>query len=135
MKFGEKLKILRKEKKLSQEELAKAVGLSRRAYIAYELEGAYPRHREVYSRLAEVLGCEVNYLLAEDEQFIMDAAEKYGLSGRQQAQELVRQLSGLFAGGELSDADRDAVMIALQKAYFDCKEDNKKYGKKSSKDE
>ena len=33
----------------------------------------------------------------------------------------------MFAGGELSENDRDAVMIALQKAYFDCKEDNQKY--------
>ena len=28
---------------------------------------------------------------------------------------------------ELSESDKDAVMIALQKAYFDCKQDNKKY--------
>lgn len=33
----------------------------------------------------------------------------------------------MFAGGELSEGDKDAVMLALQKAYWDCKEDNKKY--------
>ena len=47
-----------------------------------------------------------------------------------QAEELVAELSGLFAGGELSERDKDAVMIALQKAYFDCKEDNRKYGRR-----
>lgn len=45
------------------------------------------------------------------------------------------ELSGMFAGGELSDADKDAVMIALQKAYFDCKEDNKKYTPKKYRKE
>ena len=33
----------------------------------------------------------------------------------------------MFAGGELSEQDKDAVMLALQKAYWACKEDNKKY--------
>ena len=56
---------------------------------------------------------------------------QYGSRGRQQAEQLVAELSGMFAGGELSDADKDAVMIALQKAYFDCKEDNKKFTPKS----
>ncbi len=127
MKFGEKLKELRTDKKLSQDELAKAVGVSRRAYIGYEQEGRYPRHREVYGKLAEILGCDVNYLLAEDEEFVTEAAAQYGSRGKHQAEQLVSELSGMFAGGELSDADKDAVMIALQKAYFDCKADNKKY--------
>jgi len=127
MKFGEKLKELRTGKKLSQDELAKAVGVSRRAYIGYEQEGRYPRYREVYGKLAEILGCDVNYLLAEDEEFVTEAAAQYGSRGKHQAEQLVSELSGMFAGGELSDADKDAVMIALQKAYFDCKADNKKY--------
>ena len=86
--------------------------------------------RETYHKLAEVLGCDVNYLLTEDEEFITVAGEKYGRTGKQQAEQLVAQLSGLFAGGQLTDADKDAVMIALQKVYFECKEDNKKYARK-----
>lgn len=54
-------------------------------------------------------------------------ASQYGSRGKRQAEELVNELSGMFAGGELSESDMDAVMIALQKAYFDCKKDNKKY--------
>jgi transcriptional regulator with XRE-family HTH domain len=127
MKFGEKLKLLRSQQGKSQQECANAAGVSRRMYISYETEGRYPRKREVYSKLAEFLGVETNYLLTEDEEFISQASEKYGSRGRRQAEALVSELSGLFAGGELSEGDRDAVMIALQKAYFDCKEDNKKY--------
>ena len=127
MKFGEKLKQLRTDKGLTQEELSSAVGISRRTYVSYEQEGRYPRKRELYGKLADVLGCDPNYLVTEDEEFVTKAAEEYGSRGKRQAENLVAELSGMFAGGELSDADKDAVMIALQKAYFDCKQDNKKY--------
>lgn len=127
MKFGEKLQKLRIEKNMKQEDVAAAVGISRRTYISYEVEGRYPRKREVYGKFAEVLGCNTNYLLTEDEDFISQAAEQYGSRGKKQAEELVSELSGMFAGGELSDDDMDAVMLALQKAYWDCKQDNKKY--------
>lgn len=127
MKFGEKLVALRQQKGVSQQSVAEAVGMSRRNYIAYEQEGRYPRSREVYAALAEYFGVDPNYLLTEDEEFVVEAAQQYGRRGRRQAEQLVAELSGLFAGGELSEDDRDAVMIALQKAYFDCKQDNKKY--------
>ena len=70
MKFGEKLKYLRTEKKLTQADLAKAVGVSLRTYASYEQEGRYPRKRELYGKLAEQLGCDTNYLLTEDEEFV-----------------------------------------------------------------
>ena len=127
MKFGEKLKKLRTEKGLKQAEVAATVGVSRRTYISYEQEGRYPRKRDIYAKLADTLGCEVNYLMYEDEEFVTGVGEQYGIRGKHQAEELVAELSGMFAGGELSEKDMDAVMIALQKAYFDCKEDNKKY--------
>lgn len=127
MKFGEKLKRLRTEKNLTQKNVAAAIGVSQRTYVSYEQDGRYPRKRELYGKLAEVLGCETNYLITEDEEFISATANQYGSRGKRQAEELVNELSGMFAGGELSESDMDAVMIALQKAYFDCKENNKKY--------
>ena len=47
--------------------------------------------------------------------------------GMAQAQELVSQLAGMFAGGDLSDQDREAVMRSLERAYWLAKEDNQKY--------
>lgn len=135
MRFGDKLRKLRTEKGMKQEELAKAVGIARRTYISYEQDGRYPRKREVYTNLAEVLGCDVNYLMTEDEEFITGVSEQYGSKGKRQAEDLVAELSGMFAGGELSEQDMDAVMIALQKAYFECKEDNKKYTPKKYRSE
>lgn len=135
MKFGEKLKKLRSDCGLKQEEVATAVGIARRTYISYEQEGRYPRKRDVYAKLAETLNCDVNYLMTEDEEFVTGVSEQYGSRGKRQAEELVAELSGMFAGGELSEQDMDAVMIALQKAYFDCKEDNKKYTPKKYRSE
>ena len=127
MKFGEKLRKLRLLNEMTQADVAEQAGISRRTYISYEQEGRYPRKRELYGKLAEVFDCDVNYLLTENEEFIAAASEKYGNRAKHQAESLVAELSGMFAGGELSDEDKDAVMIALQKAYFDCKEDNRKY--------
>ncbi len=132
MKFGEKLVKLRAESKLKQTEVAEAIGISRRNYISYETEGRYPRKREIYYKLAELFGCDVNYLLTEDEEFVVRATEQYGSGGKREAEKLVSQLVGMFAGGELSEEDRDAVMRALTEAYFECKADNKKYAPKKA---
>ena len=130
MKFAEKLRQLRRQQNKTQKEAAECCGITLRAYMAYEQSGRYPRHREIYDKLAAFFGVDKNYLMTEDEEFIAEATGKYGTRGRQQAEQLVAELSGLFAGGELTESDRDAVMIALQKAYFDCKADNQKYAAK-----
>ena len=41
--------------------------------------------------------------------------------------QLVEEMGGLFAGGELSEDDIDGVMKAMQDLYWKAKEDNKKY--------
>lgn len=127
MKFSEKLLKLRKEKKLSQQEVADAVGISRRTYLGYENEGRLPRKKETYLKLAELFGCEPKFLLDENAEFVMEVAEEYGSRGKRQAEELLEQFTGLFAGGELSEDDKDKVMAAMHRIYRDCKEDNKKY--------
>lgn len=129
MKFAEKLTALRAEKHLTQSEVAAAAGISRRNYISYETEGRYPRKREIYHRLAELFGCDVNYLLTEDEEFITRASEQYGEGGKREAEELVDRLVEMFSGDQLSEDDRDSLMKALTEAYFECKA-KKQGGKK-----
>lgn len=131
MKFAEKIRILRLQQGKTQQAAAEGIQVSLRTYVSYEQEGRYPRNREIYDRMAAYFGVEKNYLMAEDEDFVEQASQQYGSRGRRQAEALVAELTGLFAGGELSENDRDAVMIALQKAYFDCKEDNRKYVRRS----
>ena len=132
MILADKITEERKRNGWSQEELAEKLGVSRQAVSKWESAGSVPDLQRVI-QLAELFGVETNYLLTEDEEFVAQASEEYGTRGRRQAEALVAELSGLFAGGELSDNDKDAVMIALQKAYFDCKADNRKYTPKKYK--
>ena len=126
MKFGEKVRAARRNAGMSQEALAKAVDVSLRTIVGYENENRYPRKREIYAKVADTLHVNVNYLLAEDEDFAAAAAEKCGSHGKQQAESLVAELSGLFAGGELADEDMDAMMRAMQEAYWTAKESSRK---------
>ena len=127
MTFGEKLRTLRLQKKMTQAELGKQAGLGLNTISNYEKGSTYPRDRSVYVRLAEILGVSADYLHNENDDFIVAAAERYGYSGKKQAMKLVEEMGGLFAGGELSDDDLDGVMRALQDYYWKAKEENKKY--------
>ena len=135
MKFGEKVKAARLKCGLSQEELAKKIGVSLRTITNYEVQERYPRQRAIYFKLAEALGVDTNYLMTEDEEFVIAAKERYGYTGKKQAEQLVEEMGGLFAGGELSDDDLDGVMKALQEYYWKAKEDNKKYTPKKYRKE
>ncbi|MFR4570846.1 MAG: helix-turn-helix transcriptional regulator [Hominenteromicrobium sp.] len=127
MKFCEKLKEARTRAGLKQEELAKALGVSLRTITNYESGERYPKKREIYYKLAELFHTEENYFLNEDEDFLLTAAEKYGSKGAKQARELMEEVSGLFAGGNIADEDLDEMMRGIQEAYWIAKEKNKKY--------
>ena len=124
MKFGEKLIQLRTTKNISKDEVAKAVGITKRAYQDYENGTHYPRTRDKYEALADFFGVDVSYLYTETESFIDEAGRRYASRGRKQANVLVNELAGMFAGGELSDEDMAEVMLDIQRAYWFCKEDN-----------
>ena len=125
MKFSEKIKILRVNNNMTQNELAKKLGLTLRTIANYEAGISYPKKREVYNKLAEVLNVNINYLLTEDEEFLLKATEKYGSVGERQAMELVNELKALFSDGEIKDEDKDEMMKALQDAYWISKQKNK----------
>ena len=82
MTFGEKIKKLRLEKNLSQQELAKLIGKSSRTITSYEIGASHPRTRELYDKLAEVLEVNVNYLLADGEEFMLEVGEQFGRRGQ-----------------------------------------------------
>ena len=92
--------------------------LARRAFVSF------PRTKEAYRKIAEFFEVDINYLLTEEEEFVVQASEQYGSRGMQEAQELIHSMSGLFAGGSLSEQDKDAVMKALQDIYWESKARN-----------
>lgn len=127
MKFCEKIKETRNKADLKQDEFAKAIGVSLRTISNYGSGERYPQKRETYYKIAEVLKVDVNYLLTDDEEFLLDAEAKYGSRGARQTKALIAEVSGLFSGGELADKDLDEMMKGIQEAYWIAKEKNKKY--------
>lgn len=135
MTFGEKVKAERTKLGWNQDELAAKIGVTRRVICSYENDKSRPRGLERYKKLAEVLNLNLNYLLSEDEAFVASAEDKYGSRGAKQARELMEEVTGLFAGGEMAEEDMDVMMRAIQEAYWIAKENNKKYTPKKYRSE
>jgi len=125
MKFGEKLREQRNKKGLYQDVLAERIGVSKRTLINYEKGVSYPKNRDIYYKLADFFKVDVNYFLTEDEEFLVEAAEKYGNRGRAQAQSVLDQAAALFAGGELSEEDEIAFLHEIQGLFLDSKRRSK----------
>ena len=128
MTFGEKLQAARKRKNMTQAQLAEAVDVSTRSIQNYELNARYPK-RDILGKLCSVLGTRVEYLVGSGD-FLGIVEAEDGKKGVEAAEQLLSCAGSLFAGGELSEDDKDKVMLALQKIYWKSKEKNKKYGKK-----
>ena len=131
MTFGEKLKKHRLENNMNQNELAKRAGLGINTISNYEGGKTYPKDRQIYKTLADILGVDADYLHNENDDFVAEAQEKYGSRGKKQAQELLSDIDGLFAGGDMADEDMDEFMRAIQESFWKAKEKNrKKYTRK-----
>ena len=64
MKFGENLKIIRKSKKISQEELAEKLGVSRQSISKWETGENYPTMTNIIC-LCDIFKCKMNDLVHE----------------------------------------------------------------------
>ena len=82
MRFGEKLRKLRKDSHLTQAELAKRAGLGLKTITNYEKGTTYPQDRRVYGVLAEILGTSADYLHNENDDFVSMAGKEFGYRGR-----------------------------------------------------
>ena len=125
MKFSEKVRKARQAANLSQQQLADRTGISLRTIQNYESGSRMPKQREYYRLLADALHMDEAVLLDEQAEFVLKAGEAYGSRSRNQAQRLVEEISGLYAGGELCDEDMDAMMEAIQDAYWIAKRLNR----------
>lgn len=142
MTFSDKIKRSREIAGLTQEELADAIGVSRRTVASYESESAKPR-RATLSKLASALKVSVKFLsddscvdpLADIEQddYVAEARALYGEKGARDMEGLLAANTALFAGGELSQEQKDLFFEAVMKAYIACKDEAKvKFGRKDT---
>ena len=122
MTFGEKLRALRLSKKLTQAELAASLRVTSRTLINYELGKCMPKQTEVLARIATLFDVSVDYLMNDEEVCVRDTREHGDPEADEEVRRLLADVSGLFAGGRLSDEDRDYVMRASNDLYWEARE-------------
>ena len=135
MTFSDKIKRSREIAGLTQEELAEAVGVSRRTVASYESENVIPR-RATIAKLASALKVSFKYLSEEScedpladiekDDYVMEARALYGEKGARDVAGLLSANAALFAGGSLSQEEKDAFFQAIMASYMTCKEEAKK---------
>lgn len=126
MGFKERLKGKRVEAGLTQAELAEKVSVTARTIQNYEMGTRRPNSK-VVADLANALGTTVDYLLTSADVYAIAAKEKGGSRAARDIDELVGEVTGLFAGGQLSEDALEGAMRALNDAYWLAKEKNKKF--------
>ena len=110
--------------------------------IAYEKGDKHPRDRMLY-QLAKALHVSIRYLKddtcenpredIEKDIYIMETQNEYGARDARNVAALLAENQALFAGGELSQTEKDLFFEALMTAYVTSKQQAKeKYGKKKS---
>ena len=86
----------------------------------------YPSDSLYLQRLAVALNTTTEYLTGTSSA-VVEAYEKGGARSARDVDQIVSEVAALFAGGELSAEQKEGVMAALNRAYWDAKETNKKY--------
>jgi len=141
MTFSDKIKRSREVADLTQQELADLVGVSKRTIASYECTDAIAR-RTTIAKLARALKVSVRYLTDESctdpladiekDDHVEEARRLYGASGARDVEALLSENAALFAGGELSQEEKDAFFEAVMRAYVASKDEaKKKFGRKN----
>ena len=134
MNFAEKVKELRKRFKMTQEQLASELGVSKRSVKAYE-NGTLPRKAmlgklsAVFNISPEVLTNDTLDLPAEEdlsESYVEEMREKHGERAAANLQHLYKQTAIFFAGGSIPQEDKDRFFEAIASAYEKTRETKEK---------
>ena len=135
MTFSEKIRSSREMLEISQTELAEQVGVSRRTIVAYE-SGEATARKSTIAKLARVLKVSTKFLSDENcndpladiekDPYVEQARALYGGTGARDMEALLKENAALFAGGELSQDEKDAFFEAITQAYFASKNEAKR---------
>lgn len=140
-KFSEKVKDARCSLGLSRSQLSELIGVSVRSIASYEDGIKLPRQLTLI-KLAKALQVSVTFLSddscmdpmkdIEKDVYIEEARERYGSKGVMDVEHLLSANEALFAGGELSQDQKDQFFDAIMTAYVTCKEEaRRKFGRKN----
>lgn len=125
MDTGKRLRELREARGLSQEEVAKAIGVGRVTYLKYENGENRPVRK--LKELSSFFKVSIDYLLGND----TPSAEKPSSPSKRDMNDLAKFLNKtevMFDGDtyNLSDEDQQKLRNALEFVFWDAKRQNKR---------
>ena len=121
LKFHEKIKLLRSEKGLTQEELSKRLRVSNRSYISWEKGESIPRDLRVYLELTKVFSVPLDYLLlgiSNDDDIEKAIQAKESVT---KGLDAVSDLYFVFKANNLSMKERLFLEEKVEKMYLNIK--------------
>ena len=110
MKFGENLKWLRKQKKISQEQLAERVGVSRQSVSKWECAEAYPEMENILA-LCKIFGCKLNDLVHEEMLDIDELDDEIKMNVVKFKKEKQDKMKGLSKALYVVESRKDLVFV------------------------
>lgn len=113
MKFGMKVKSLRENKKMTQQELADAIGVSLKTVANYETRGVMPRYRDVYKLLATALDTSITDLLNEDDEWRL-----FDWDDPIEIQHSLDHLIQYIQSQTVDEKKKREVVDSIQEAYY-----------------
>ena len=126
----EKIRKLRQDKGMTQQELADLAGITKRAVASYETDGRKP-HPSTLKRIARILGVTTSFLKDDTLEiyelqpseiiYIENIRDSYGDEAANEVSELLTKSRSLLAGGTLSQEAKDSFFLALTNAYIACR--------------
>lgn len=131
---GDKLKALRLSKRITIAALSRSCGLSERAIRYIENNERQPGV-DAIKKLAEALEVGTDFFMDDalfteemnKAQVLEKAQKQYGSRGKAQASRIYEQTQALFAGGQLSEEDKEDFRDLMIDLFFETKEEAKKF--------
>ena len=120
MLFADKVRMLRTRRGLTQQDLAKVIGVSSRTIQNYELGNSMPKKRQTVQRIADYFNVPVSSLLGTEDFYIFDQPAGEPKTDAEKARALMNEVSALFAGGKLSMADRNLMIRTMTDLYLEA---------------
>ena len=139
---GQTIQMLREKRRMTQKQLADLLYISDKTVSKWETGKGLPDIM-LLEPLAKALHVSIRYLKddtcenpredIEKDIYILEAQNEYGARDARNVAALLAENQALFAGGELSQTEKDLFFEALMTAYVTSKQQAKeKYGKKKS---
>ena len=124
MSFSNRIRELRLQNNLSQEQIARELDIATRTYIRYEKGKNYPSE-ELLAQMATLFKVDKPFLMDEQNESIHTAPMQRGKRGKLSAKQFIEEISVFFESGELSETEKDELMEAVQSAYWKAKKKNR----------